>query len=187
MEEEKKTYATYAEWADDAIKDLGFEIKSATTQIEELTAFIGKTEADAAELGREIGALQGEISRLESEKAEAAAVRKEQNAQFLKESEDYAESVDALQRAIQTLSAQSYDRAQAEAFLQRMSSTVSGMPRVLAGLQLQGHLGLRRDDGAPEVAAYGFQSGGIVEMLKGLLDKFREELGDVQKAEANQA
>merc|ERR1719401_16574 len=187
MEDEQKMFATYSEWADDTTKDLGLEIKSASSQIEELLAFIGKTDADAAQLGSEIGALEAEISKLESEKADATAIRKEQNTQYSKESQDYAESVDALQRAIQTMRAQNYDHAQATAFLQRMSATVSGMPRVLAALQVQGQLGLQRDDGAPEVAAYEFQSGGILEMLESLLDKFRGELADVQKAETNQA
>merc|ERR1719330_310121 len=186
MDEEKKTYSAYAEWADDTSKDLGLEIKGASTKIEELLAFIGQAEADVGELGREIADLQGEISRLENEKAQNAEERKEQNAQYVQESQDYAESVDALERAIQTLSAQNYDRAQAEALLQRMSTKVPGMSRVLAALQIQGHQ-KARDNGAPEVAAYEFQSAGVVEVLQNLLDKFRQELIDVQKAEANQA
>ena len=38
---------------------------------------------------------------------------------------------------------------------------------------------------APEAESYGFQSGGIVEMLEKLLDKFRAELDGYQKEEMN--
>merc|ERR1719326_2603746 len=42
-----------------------------------------------------------------------------------------------------------------------------------------------KQDGAPDVAAYQSQSGGIVEMLEGLLKKFKEELADVEAAETS--
>merc|ERR1719487_1485531 len=41
------------------------------------------------------------------------------------------------------------------------------------------------DREAPEANAYEFQSGGIIDMLKGLKDKFRKELGDLEKEEMN--
>merc|ERR1719265_984837 len=57
------------------------------------------------------------------------------------------------------------------------------MRRVLAALlELQSS-----GDGAPEVAGYESQSGGIVDMLKGLMKKFREELADLQREESNRA
>merc|ERR1719424_1460936 len=42
-----------------------------------------------------------------------------------------------------------------------------------------------KQDGAPDVAAYQSQSGGIVEMLGGLLKKFKEELADTDAAETS--
>merc|ERR1719331_2269711 len=41
--------------------------------------------------------------------------------------------------------------------------------------------------GGPAVAAYEFQSGGIVQLLEKFLKKFRGELADVEEAESNQA
>jgi len=95
--------------------------------------------------------------------------------------------VDALKRAIQTLSAENYDRAQAESLLQKMTTTVPGMPRVLAAFVQEKSRTALRGDGAPDVAGYEFQSSGIVEMLEGLLKKFSKELGDVEEDESNQA
>mmetsp|Transcript_84169 Transcript_84169/g.228520 ORF Transcript_84169/g.228520 Transcript_84169/m.228520 type:complete len:665 (-) Transcript_84169:59-2053(-) len=184
VEEEQKTYATYAEWVDDESKRLGFEIQDGEAKIEALVAYITKAESDATELGHAVEKLDAEIMQLTTEKKEATEIRNEQHDEYLKISKDYGESVDALQRAIQVMSAENYDRAQAVVLLQRMSTTVPGMEPVLAALQQQQQTS---EPGAPEVAAYEFQAGGIVELLNSLLDKFSGELADVESAELNQA
>merc|ERR1719160_262224 len=58
------------------------------------------------------------------------------------------------------------------------------MTRVLAEfLQTKGE----QSRGAPAVAAYEFQSGGIVQLLEKFLTKFEGELAEVESAESNQA
>jgi len=186
LEEERKTYATYAEWVDDESKRLGFEIQDGQAKIEELSAYITKAESDASKFGRQVGELDAEIDKLSGEKQEATNVRKEQHADYLTISKDYSESVDALRRAIQVMSAENYDRAQAEVLLQRMATHMKGMEPVLAALQMQQQQ-RSAEPGAPEVASYEFQSGGIVQLLEGLLEKFEGELADVEEAESNEA
>lgn len=187
MEEEQKTYATYAEWVDDRSKELGFEIKEGASKIEELTAFITKADSDVSTLGDEIADLEAEIRKHEAEKKAAIANRAEENAEYLKISQDYGESVDALSRAIQVVSSQNYDRAQAESLLQRMSRTTAGMSRVMTAFaQERTRSALRGDGGAPAVAAYATQSSGIVDLLEKLHKKFKAELADVEEAEAQQ-
>merc|ERR1719277_280313 len=187
MDEEKKVYSQYAEWVDDETKRLGFEIIDGNRQIEELIAYISKAESDVKTLSGEIAELNSEITRLSADKAEATEIREKQHAEYLTISQDYSESVSALKRAIQVLSAQNYDRAQAEMLLQRMSTTIPGMPRVLSAFLQERSRTFLRGDGAPAVAAYEFQSGGIVAMLEGLHTKFRAELEDVENAETNRA
>merc|ERR1719498_427719 len=63
-----------------------------------------------------------------------------------------------------------------------MTKTVTGMRRVLANLALEQSAA---GGGAPAVNAYEFQSSSIIDMLAGLKDKFRKELADLQKEEAN--
>mmetsp|Transcript_24566 Transcript_24566/g.62622 ORF Transcript_24566/g.62622 Transcript_24566/m.62622 type:complete len:660 (+) Transcript_24566:47-2026(+) len=184
VEDEQKTFATYAEWVDDESKRLAFDIQDGAAKIEELIAFITKAESDATELGSQVAGLEAEMDQLTAEKKEATEIRNEQHTEYLKISQDYSESVDALKRAIQVMSAENFDRAQAAVLLQRMSTTVPGMEPVLAALQQQQQAS---EPGAPEVAAYEFQSGGIVELLNSLLDKFSGELADVESAESNQA
>jgi len=184
VEEEQKTYATYAEWVDDESKRLGFEIQDGEAKIEELVSYITKAESDATELGHAVEKLDAEIMQLTTEKKEATEIRNEQHDEYLKISKDYGESVDALQRAIQVMSAENYDRGQAAVLLQRMSTHVPGMEPVLAALQQAQQ---SSEPGAPEVAAYEYQSSGIVELLESLLKKFSGELADVEEAESNQA
>jgi len=164
METEQKIYATYKEWVDDRTQELGFEIETAKSDIEKLLAFIAKADNDVAELGAAIQELDDEIARLEASKKEGTELRTADNAEYAKVQQDYSESVDALGRAIQILSSQSYDRPQAEALLQKMAVTVPGMNRVLAAfLQQKG----KDTPGAPAVAAYEFQSNHLIEMLEG--------------------
>merc|ERR1719265_1933768 len=65
--------------------------------------------------------------------------------------------------------------------LQRMAVSTRGMPAVLAAFEQEGSTG----GGAPDVAAYEFQSGGIVEMMDGLLDKFEKQLSEVEARETS--
>merc|ERR1712107_693685 len=69
--------------------------------------------------------------------------------------------------------------------LQKMAKSVRGMHRVLAGLALVQEES--RDDWSPAVAAYEFQSSGIVDMLKTMRDRFQKELGELEKEEMNAA
>merc|ERR1719264_1213220 len=173
----------YTQWVDDRTTDLGFEIKTGESTIEELIAFIEKSDNKVAELATAIGKLEDDIARLEAAKKDATAVREEENAEYMKVSADYSESVDALERAIQIMTAQAYDRPQAEMLLQQMAKTTPGMTRVLAAFLQE----RQKQDGAPAVDAYEFQSQGIIEMLEGLEKKFKKELADVEEDEANQA
>lgn len=190
LQDEKKTFEKYQSWATLRDEDLSQNIQFATAKEEELVASITKADSDAEELGNQISSLDLEIDKLSQEKQAATDDRKEQHEEYLKVSQDYGESVAALEQAIQVLVAQDFDKSQAEAMLQEMARKVPGMPRVLAAFiqeRPESAGFLQRAPGAPAVAAYEFQSSKILDMLKGLLDRFRVELGDLDKAEMNEA
>lgn len=182
--DEAKIMATYDEWVDDENTRLTQNIKFAADEIEKLMAFITKTDDDVKKLGQEIAELDDLIAQKESELAEATKIRADENAEYVTSSTDLGESVDALGRAIDTLKSQDVSRPQAMMLLQRMATTTKGMPAVLAALQEESS---QRDDGAPDVAAYEFQSGGLIEMMNGLLDKFEKQLAEVESRETNAA
>jgi len=184
MKMEKEIFASYSVWVDDRSTDLEQEITTATSRIEQLVAFIDKAESDVSLLGSEMSKLDGELNEASANKASLAKQREAEHAEFLEAQQDYSDSVDALERAIQTLKAQAYDRPQAELLLQKMAGKVKGMRRVLAAFLEEKDVQAR---GAPAVAAYGFQSDSIVALLEKLLKKFKSELNDLESSESNSA
>jgi len=202
-DEEQKVFAQYAEWADDRIKETEFEIKTGTDNIEQLIALITKADSDVIQFQQKISALDKEIGTLSTELKEASETRESQHTEYVQLSTDYEESVQALKQAIEVVSSQNYDREQGESLLQRVSSRVratrsDSMAQLLAALQAsqetsadgESSLSLRGSgsgSGAPEGAAYASQSSGLVDMLKGLLSKFKDELAEAQEAESNRA
>jgi peptidoglycan hydrolase CwlO-like protein len=188
LQSEQKVFQKYTEFVDDRTRELNNEIKTAEASIEELTAVASKADSDVASLGEQVKELDGEMDTLEGQKKSATDLRETEHAQFLQQQTDYEESLYALDRAIQTLEAQNYDRAQAMMLLQKMAKSVRGMHRVLAGLALvQEETHQTHDEWSPAVAAYVFQSSGIVDMLKTMRDRFQKELGEFEKEEMNKA
>merc|ERR1719335_2175788 len=186
MQEEASTFATYKEWVSDTSRELGFEIKTAKSDIEKYLAAAAKADSDVAELGKAIDALEGELATTEGEKADAIEVRNGQHAEYVKISTDYSESVDALERAIQTMESRNYNVPEAQAFLQKQAVAKPGMRRVLAAF-LQETQTQEVARGGPSVNAYEFQSGGIIELLNKFLTKFKGELEEVEREESNQS
>merc|ERR1719262_1278079 len=177
---------SYTEWVDDTSRELGFEIKTAKSDIEKFTAAAAKADSDVAKLGKEIDSLEAELGATEGEKADATEIRNTQHAAYEKISTDYSESVDALERAIQTMESRNYDVPEASAFLQKMAVEKPAMRRVLAAF-LQETQKQEVTRGGPAVAAYEFQSGGIIELLEKFLTKFQKELDEVETEERNQS
>jgi hypothetical protein len=181
MEDEAKIMATYTEWVSDETTRLGFNIKTANSDIEKLTAFIEKADNDVAQLGQAISELDDLIAQKEGEKQAATDLRNTEHAEYVKVSTDLGESVDALGRAITTLEQEQGATPQAMMLIQKMAKSQQAMRPVLAALMQMDS----KEDGAPDVAAYQSQSGGILEMLEGLLKKFKEELADTDAAETS--
>jgi len=184
MKVEEMVMSEYTKWVDDRVTELGFEIKTANSDIEKLVAFIEKSESDVARLGSSIHKLDGEIGEMDASKAAGKKQREAEHAEFLKEQQDFAETVDALQRAIQVLKSQNFDRPQAMAMVQKMAKSQTAMRKVVALLEMAQQ---DNQDGAPAVAAYEFQSGGVIDLLKDLLKKFKTQLSETETAEANSA
>merc|ERR1719230_2232772 len=111
----------------------------------------------------------------------ATDLRNTEHAEYVTTSTDLGESVDALGRAITTLEQEQGATPQAMMLIQKMAKSQEAMRPVLAALMQMDS----KEDGAPDVAAYQSQSGGVLEMLEGLLKKFKEELADVEAAETN--
>jgi len=183
---EKEVFKDFSDFSSARTTELEQEITTATANIEKLTAIAVKADSDVKELTGRISGLDAEMAQLEAEEKSATELRDGERQEFLKDQTDYTESLYALDRAIQVLQAQSMDQPQAAVLLQRMATTLPGMGRVLAQLSLLQEGG-EQPSGAPAVAAYEFQSSGIVTLLKQMRLRFKTELGDLEKEEMNKA
>merc|ERR1719217_644805 len=185
---EKMIFEDYEEWVDDQTILTNQEITTAKTLIDKLTAEIDKATSDITNLNADIDELDGEIAAWEKDQKAATELRSSENAEYMKVQADYSESIDAIARAIMVLGQQNVDYKQAAALLEETSAVVPHARQVLQALiQEESSQQKASSDGAPAVAAYEFQSGGIIEMLKKLKKKFKFELNDAETAEANAA
>merc|ERR1719247_1912258 len=150
-----------------------------------LKADIQKNDAKAKLLTKEIAGLDEDISVWQGDIKAATKVREIEKADYDATHTDYSESVDALERAIAVLKKQAHDRKQASLIqLKKLKLIPDDAKRVIdAFLQQDPDEGLAVS--APEANAYEFQSGGVVEMLEKLLDKFIEERTTLEKEEMN--
>jgi len=186
--EEDVAFSSFQQFCTDKQRTTKEEIKVGTEKIELMTSEIQKLQVEIADLARELDELQRQLASDEAMKKKQTEQRAKDNSEYLLDSQDLAESVDALERAINVLSKQNYDRKQASEALLQLSKSPK-LPEharrtVAAFLEMtSGDDFLSRE--APEANAYEFQSGGIVDMLKKLKDEFRQKKSDCEKEELN--
>jgi chromosome segregation ATPase len=96
----QKEYEDYAEFCEDRSRDLGFEIKTGTSQVEELTATIQKESSTAEELTSKIEDLAGDIASDDADLKAATAIRETEKKDFVAEEKELAETISMLERAI---------------------------------------------------------------------------------------
>jgi len=179
---EQVGFAEFSEWCTHEKANLKTSIAKAGESIELLSSEITKLTTEAKVLGEEIGKLNADVTDFEATIKSSTAQRAKENKAFLAESQDYGESLDAIDRAIIVLSKQTHDRP---ALLQLTESTQ--LP-AKAQAMISAFLGMMQDESGsspPEANAYEFQSSGVIDMLKKLKDDFRTQLADCQKEESN--
>eukprot|EP00448_Togula_jolla_P020438 CAMPEP_0170575352 /NCGR_PEP_ID=MMETSP0224-20130122/3817_1 /TAXON_ID=285029 /ORGANISM="Togula jolla, Strain CCCM 725" /LENGTH=713 /DNA_ID=CAMNT_0010898129 /DNA_START=63 /DNA_END=2204 /DNA_ORIENTATION=- len=191
-EQEEITFAAFNTWCTEESSSLKKQIAREAEEEELLDAEIGQLGSEAKALAEAIAKLESEVATYEAKKESETKQRAKDNEDFLAESKDYEESIDALGRAIDMLDKQSYDRTGAEALLQlsssdRLPSKAKSILTAFVGMmgdgETAGYDGSSYE--APQANAYEFQSSGVVEMLKRLKDEFRTKLAESQKAEMN--
>jgi len=185
--DEAVKFSAYKQFCDDQTAAKTEAIKKANALMEQLAADIQMAESEVKQLAKQISELDAEIAGYKADEKAATEVRDKEKEDYKKTHLDYSESVDALQRAIGILKKQQFDRAQAS-LLQ-----VTKMERVPENVKRTIYSFLATDEevvqpaglsvSAPEANAYEFQSGGVVEMLEKLLDKFRDERSTLEKDE----
>jgi len=197
-QEEEVKFAAFDQWCTTQQRIKNEEIEVGWNKIQELKAQIEKHASDIAGLTDRIEELDADVDRWEKDQKAATAVRDKENVDFKATVTDYTESLTAIAGAIQVLSAQQGDTAQAEfvqSLLQVQKSRVvpmSAKRALLSFIQMHQPVADSVPDAmpddrlayeAPEAAGYSSQSGGVVEMLSKLEDEFKEKKTELEKEE----
>jgi len=179
--EEQVAFASFATFCKNTIDEKEKSIAKAKAEIEQLNADILKAQADQAKLTDEIAVLTENIDGWEKDKANLTEIREAQKEDLEELHRDLVDSIEATARAVETLKSQ---LPSGFLFLQKVASLkripVKAKRTIMAFLSSND-----REDPlsvtAPEAAVYEFQSGGVVEMIEKLEDKFKGELHELEK------
>jgi cell division septum initiation protein DivIVA len=189
--EEAVQFAAFKQFCDDTTVEKTNAIKEANDLIAVLKADIQKYAADAERLTLEIKEHEEIIASSEADVKAATKVRETERADYETTHADYSESVDALERAIEVLKKVQGDKKQAS--FAQIGKALQKMTLIPPDAKKAIDLFLAQDPPdeeqsliqAPEANAYESQTGGIVEMLQKLLDKFVDERTALEKEEMN--
>jgi len=187
-QEEEVKFSAFDQWCTNQQRIKAEEIEVGWNKMEELKAQIEKHASDISQLTDRIEELDADVERWEKDKAAATAVRDRENADFKATVTDYTESLTAIAGAIEVLSKQQGDTAQAFIQLQKVQKSrvvpVSAKRAIMSFIQMSQPVADSVPDAmpddrlayeAPEAAGYSSQSGGVVEMLSKLEDEFKEK------------
>jgi len=194
----QKTFEEFSEWCEDRSRELGFEIKTATAQVEELTATIVDSTSRAAALTEEIEDLGGSIAQNEADLSAATEIRNKEKVDFQAEEKELTETISALERAIGILEKEMAKGGASMMQLKSASSLQAAFAVMVKGFDLSNADGNRlgafvqqlsddgdadEEPGAPDAATYESKSGSIVETLEGLLEKAESQLDTLRSSE----
>jgi hypothetical protein len=131
-EAEAKAYHDYFEWCDDASKNFGFDIDTATTKKNKLEALIAKSSDDSEASAGKIEELAASVAKAEGEVKDATLIREKEAADFSAEEAELVDILSALTRAINIIEKEMAKNP--AAFVQANLSGMDGLIKSLATL-----------------------------------------------------
>mmetsp|Transcript_13111 Transcript_13111/g.32237 ORF Transcript_13111/g.32237 Transcript_13111/m.32237 type:complete len:658 (-) Transcript_13111:9-1982(-) len=191
-ETEAKEHDKYVEFCQDTAAEKSHAIEKEETSIEQLKAEIEAQMTASENLGEEIKELDSSIAKAEADMQAATELRTQEKNDYELQDQDYAESIDSMERAIMTLKKRDHETSQAEMLLQQAAQRSSMLEpqwrkiwQLLASKSQS--TGFLQDGGAPEAAAYSSHMGAIIDMIEDMLKKISDEKAELNTAEANRA
>jgi len=192
-EAEATSFAEYKTFCKETAWDKSTSIKTSNAAIEQLSADIDKATSDVAEAVKAISVLDADLAAWKKDITVQTRERKEAKGVFDMVHQDYTESIDAVQRALATLKAgpgrSSFIQLESLINLNRIPAQAKN--KILAFLQDAPTNALLQDaemidQPQAKMMNYESSSGGIIQMVEELGDKFEDERGQVEEKEANE-
>jgi len=194
-------YAQYTEWCEDRSRNLGFEIKTGTSGVEELKAAIAQEVSTSAALSTKVEELAAGIATDTADLKAATQIRGKEATDFSAEEKELVETIDILNRAIRILERQMKGGASmlqvkdannlAHALSALVEASVIGtsdashLSAFIQASQKDADSDTDDEAGAPDAAVYQSKSGSIVDTLEDLLEKAEAQLDASRKKEVS--
>jgi len=201
---EEQAFVAYSDWCKTGAMEKGFEIKTANSEIEDLTATIGQASSDIETSTSKIQDNAAAIAKSTSDLKAATEIREKEHVEFTATEAELVDAVDTLDRAINILERNLSGSAlvQARVNSKDVESLVHTLSAIVdaAGLSLHDRQTLTAlaqssstdddsdDDaelGAPAPQAYASHGESIIDVLEDLKQKAETELNDLRRAEVN--
>jgi len=201
-ETEAQLYAEYTAWCKNGAQDKGYEIKTGKSQIEDLTATLGKALSDIDASKTKIEELSGSINQDDADLKAANEVRAKESAEFTANEAELVDAVSMLDRAINILQRKMKGSSalMQTQYPKDLKSMLSALNTVVDAASLSLHdknklvaLAQSQSDsddeddetGAPAPAAYKSKGGSIVDVLEDMREKAQGQLAQARKEESS--
>lgn len=192
----QKVYDEFAEFCEIRSKNVGFEIKQGTAEVNELKAAIAQGAATAQSLNAKIEELAAAIATSSGDLKAATEIRAKERAAFEAQQTELTDVIGTLQRAIVILEKE-MSKTGASSMMQLKSATsiaeaLSVMVQASSlstadASKLTALVQSSEQDGdelaAPAGSVYKSSSGGVVATLQELFDKAEAQLEEARKSE----
>jgi len=176
--------------------DLGYEIKTQKSEVEELNAVIEKATSKIEAVASTLEEIQASIGKAEADLKDATDVRKKEEEDFKAGEKDLIETMDTLERATGILEKEESKGGAALVQIKNAPNVLQAVQVMLDAsilatqdaTRLTSFLQNKFEDYAmqpPTPAAYEKKSGGIIELLEDMSDKSKEELNELRKKETD--
>jgi len=176
--------------------DLGYEIKTQKSEVEELEAVISKAESKIEAVSTTLEELSGSIGKAEADLKAATDVRNKEKEDFKAAEKDLLETMETLERATGILEKEESKGGAALAQIKNAPNVLAAVQVMMdasvlgaqEGSKLTSFLQNKFEDYAmqpPTPPAYQKKSGGIVDILEDMMDKSKEELNELRKKETD--
>jgi len=162
-------------------------IENGAATIEKLDADISKASSDIAGLSGDLSELDEDLGRWDTDKKAATDVRKKERADYQATHTDYADTLDAVERAMATIKSMPKNINQ-KSFIQTQLKSVA-KETAMQGKARRAFIAMIAtvsdplDVQNPSAYAYESQSDGVIKMLEDLRTRFRGEKSALEKEE----
>jgi len=184
---EEVAFSAFNQWCGDTSATRKKAIEDGDAKIEKLDADIATAISDIQGASRDLGELNEDLGRWDTDKKAATDVRKKERVDYEATNQDYADTLDAVTRALVAIKKMPEDVEQ-KSFIQMNIDKLARAPLVPekarhALVALLATVANPLDVEAPEANAYESHSDGVIKMLEDLRVRFRSEKTDLEKEE----